>query len=109
MLVFVEGQQIFRTIGDIKQFFSVEKYAAEFKQVEGKADSYFFVLASPYDIVATDVYCFVKRHSNWHMFIKAHLFDTPGFDEKVKFQVDGDFVDVVCKGVVIIKLNAPKW
>jgi hypothetical protein len=99
--------KFFPTVQAIKLYFDQQGVPAELAQVKGTSHTYCFVTAHPYSgIDTTDLYCFVKRDEKWEEFLKAYLFRTP-FQQDVQFKTDGDFVDVLCKGIVSLKINPP--
>ena len=99
--------RFFKTNEDIKAYFDKNGIPVEVKEIQAKKEKYYFVLAYPYSgIDTTDLYCFVKGDAGWGMFLKAFLWKTP-FKEDVKFKLDGDFVDVLCKSIVVLKINPP--
>jgi hypothetical protein len=104
----LQGSQYFHAVKDIKAYFDQQGVPVEVRELSGKAESYCFVMAHPYSgIDTTDLYCFVKRGERWGMFLKAFLWKTP-FKEDVSFRLDADFVDVICKGDIVLKINPPK-
>jgi len=96
-----------RSTNDIRAYFDQQGVPVELKEAKGKSESYCFVLAYPYSgIDTTDLYCFVQRGEGWVMFLKAALWKTP--HGSVEFKSDGDFMNVVCNGAVVLKLNPPR-
>ena len=99
--------QYFRAVKDVKAYFDQQGVPIELKEVSGKTETYCFITAHPYSGVdTTDLYCFVKRGERWGIFLKAFLWKTP-FKEDVEFKLDGDFVDVICRATVVLKINPP--
>lgn len=54
----------------------------------------------------TDLYCFVKHAERWTMFLNAFLWKTPR-KQDIEFKISGEFIDVICKGAVVLKLSPP--
>ena len=89
-------------------FFDKNDIPSDGKLIESKTKKYYFILAKPYSGVdTTDLYCYVRRGDRWVLFLNAFLWKTP-FKEDIDFKVEGDFVNVICKGVTILKLDTPK-
>jgi hypothetical protein len=104
----IEVPRYLHTTNEIGAYFDQHHVPAELSEVRGKNENYCFVLAHPYSGVdTTDLYCFVKAGDGWGMLLKTYLWKTP-FRKDVEFKADGDFVDVICKGVVVLKINPPK-
>lgn len=96
-----------RSTNDIKAYFDQQGVPVELKEAKGKYETYCFVLAYPYSgIDTTDLYCFVQRGEGWLMFLKAALWKTR--HGTVEFKSDGDFMNIVRDGAVVLKLNPPK-
>jgi hypothetical protein len=96
----------FPAVNAIKGYFDQQGVTVKIKELSGRTDAFCFVRAYPYSGVdTTDLYCFVKRDGEWLMFLKAFLWRA---SIDVEFKVDGDFVDVICRGVVVLKINPPK-
>ena len=89
----------------IKNYFDQRGVPVDVNEVLGKQQHYCFVKAYPYSGVdTTDLYCFVKRSDRWVLCLQAFLWKTPR-KEDVQFAVRDEFVDVVSKGRVVLKLN----
>ena len=98
----------YKSIKDIDLFFTGKKIPIETKEVSNNSTDFYFVTAHPYSgIDTTDLYCFVRRGNGWAMFIKAFLWETP-FAKDIKFKPDGEFINVICKDRLILKLNPQK-
>jgi len=98
----------YRSINDVDLFFKTNKIPAEGQEIKNQSMDYYFVMAHPYSgMDTTDLYCFVKRGRGWAMFLKAFLWKAP-FAGDVKFKVDGEFVNVICKDKVVLKVNPQK-
>jgi hypothetical protein len=98
----LEVPSFFYTTKAIKGYFDQQGVPAEVEEIHGKYEQYCFIKAFPYSgIDTTDLYCCVNRNGRWTVFLKAYLFRTPP-GSKVEFKTDGDFMDVVCKGVVVL-------
>lgn len=94
---------------DIKDYFDKQSIPSTLEKIETEHEIYIFVKAHPYSgLDITDLYCFVKRHDRWAMFLRASLWKTP-FDKDIAFKEDGSFIDVSCKGAVVLKINPPKF
>jgi hypothetical protein len=52
----------------------------------------------------TDFYCFVKTDNGWVPFLKAHA---KGLPWELDFQAEGNFINVINKNSVVLKLNPP--
>ena len=103
----VQVPQYFRAVKDIKAYFDQQGVPTELNELQNGAETYCFITAHPYSGVdTTDLYCFVKRGERWGLFLKAFLWKTP-FKENVEFKTDGDFIDIICKGIVVLKINPP--
>jgi hypothetical protein len=97
----------FSSVQEIKGFLKKERVPADIKEVAGKSDRFCFICAYPYSGEdTTDLYCFVWRGEGWLKFLSAGIWSAP--PGTLEFVVDGDFVDVKSKGVVVLKLNPPK-
>jgi hypothetical protein len=87
------------------------------KEIQTKDRSYCFIMAHrllgrsncvTFDPLwcadTTDFYCFVKTKDGWVPFLKAHA---KGLPWDLDFQAEGNFIDVMSKSAVVLKLNPP--
>jgi hypothetical protein len=97
----------FKADQDLKAYF-IESYpGADTEIIQGKLRTYCFALVYPYSgMDTTDLYCFVKVDTGWLLFLRATLWKTP--PKSTHFRLDDDFVDVICKGNVVLKINPPR-
>ena len=97
--------ELFHTVKEIGNYFDRQGVPSDVKELQGKVEAFRFVKAYPYSgSDTTDLYCFIKEGDAWVMFLKTFLWDTP-HGSIVEFSVNGDFVDVIQGGQVVLKLN----
>lgn len=94
----------FLSTNQIQKFFKDRNIPTELKQVQGKRLLYCFASASPYSGVnTTELFCFVKDDAGWALILTATLWKSGSLE----FKQNGDFMDVVSFGVVVLKINPP--
>jgi len=96
----------FNSAQELNDFLKQQKLPADVEVASTKSGSYCFVFAYPYSgMDTTDLYCYVKEGDMLGLYLTATLFRTP--PKKAKVSVDGDFVDVICKEKLVLKISQP--
>ncbi|HXC99904.1 MAG TPA: hypothetical protein VN048_11220 [Verrucomicrobiae bacterium] len=99
--------QFCKSTNEISAFFKEKGVPVEVKEIQGKNENFCFVLAYPYSGVdTTDLYCYVKAGEGWGLFLTAALWKSG--PNSIEIKPEGDFMDVTCRGVVVLKVNPPK-
>jgi hypothetical protein len=96
-----------KSTNEISGYFKEKGVPVEIKEIQGKNENFCFVLAYPYSGVDTaDLYCYVKSGEGWGLFLTATLSNSG--PNSIEIKPEGDFMDVICRGVVVLKVNPPK-
>jgi hypothetical protein len=98
---------VFESVSELNSYFEQHGVVAKSKLIQGHLRALCFVWDDPFSGVDTTLLsCYVISESHPVLFLRAVLRKTLP-NSVSDFVVDGDFVDVVCKGQVILKINPP--
>jgi hypothetical protein len=93
---------MFQSTNSLKMFFETNGGPVDVRVENNNSEVYCLVIAYRYSGVDTaDFFCFMKANDYWFLFLNASFSRTP--PGSIKFVGDGEFLNVIRKGKVVLK------